>query len=402
MSRSRRPRRGGSNDSFLRTIIVIVLIAFCIMLARTSNPGGGLPESNIDEYDAACFVVGNVANSPVPNFLSEKKIIEAVFNNTEKGEKPNICMYSAVENPESIEISKKFLSEKGQNQSAIKSQAEDLARGINETAKSSPTRGGADYFEAIMRAASYLEGVEAEKPIIIVWGSGLSDTGVVDFAFGGLLGKNDDYIKNKLRLTNIRENGYSNISLKWLAAGQPIETNEQKGFSANWTNKVRNIYESALGYVGIKPNYKSVESSEESVDTEYAVAPTTVPGELKPGITISLNERIARFEPDLPTLKNYDEVKEKLTGFANEFNNTDGISLRITGYQTYCARSKELSINRAGTIRDILVNELNVNASRIKVDGVAGPPDNREENPRCGETGIATEHRTVILEILED
>ena len=49
------------------------------------------------------------------------------------------------------------------------------------------------------------------------------------------------------------------------------------------------------------------------------------------------------------------------------------------------------------TIKEILVN-LGVAENRITTDGVAGPPDNRPENPRCGNSGIAVEHRTVILE----
>ena len=45
---------------------------------------------------------------------------------------------------------------------------------------------------------------------------------------------------------------------------------------------------------------------------------------------------------------------------------------------------------------DIVV--IGVDADRITTDGVAGPPDDRTEDPLCGSTGVAVEHRTVILE----
>ena len=41
---------------------------------------------------------------------------------------------------------------------------------------------------------------------------------------------------------------------------------------------------------------------------------------------------------------------------------------------------------------------LGISADRITTDGVAGPPDDRTEDPLCGSTGVAVEHRTVILE----
>lgn len=403
MSRSRKRRHGG-NNGFLKTVIVVALIIFSI-LGIKNILSGPVPSTEIDsgDYDAVCFVAGNVANSPSPNFSSAKKTIEDVFNSTEQGEKPNICMYSATANPYAIEIDKKFISEKGQNQSAINSQIKKLIRGVNEAATSSPSEGGANYFEAILRTASFLEGTGAENPLIIVYGSGLSDTGTVNFAFDNLLSKDNDYITEKLKVSNVRKDGYSNISLVWLGAGQSLVTNEQSMLFETWKNKVQDIYTSALGYVGITPDYKSINISDgaTSVRTDFSVNPTMIPEELKPGYKLSLNESIARFKPDMAELYNYDEVKEALTEFAKSFNATPNIRVKITGYQTVCAKSQELSINRANTIRNVLVNELHVNASRIVVDGVAGPQDNREEIPRCGTTGIATEHRTVIIEVLE-
>lgn len=132
MSRNRKRRRSGSN-SFSRAVILAACAIVCILGVKNifAKPETLPPEIDSGDYDAICFVAGNVANSPSPDFSSAKKTIENVFNSTEQGEKPNICMYSATANPNAIEIDKKFIAEKGQNQSAINSQIKKLIRGIN-------------------------------------------------------------------------------------------------------------------------------------------------------------------------------------------------------------------------------------------------------------------------------
>lgn len=401
MSRKRysRGRKGGHTNFFVCILLVLATILICKNLFSSSPEQPQVPTAN--GHDAICFVTGNVANSPSPNFAFAEKQIKEVIASTEPGELPQLCMFSTTAHPYSIEL--KGLEAKGNNQGAIESAKDTLVSAVNQAATSSPSESGANYYEAILRAAGYLNSYGAKNPLIVVYGSGLSDTGNLNFAFNNLLSKDLKYINNTLAINNIREGEYSNISLDWYGAGQVIRENGQAELSKNWKDKTQDIYKTALKYIGISPVFKdiTISDSTRSVATEYSVNPTIIPGELKPGTKLSLNGNIARFEPDQAILKNYDEVKETLTEFAKEFNSTSGIGLKITGYQTVCGTSKSLSIDRATTIRDILVKELSVDASKITIDGVAGPQDNRTEDPRCGETGIAVEHRTVIIEVVE-
>ena len=401
MSRNR--YRRGRKSGFSKFLMCLLLAIIAILLIKNQS-SGPVEDPEIDQngYDAICFVTGNVANSPAPDFSSADNQIKDVIANTESGETPQLCMFSATANPYAIEL--KGLEPKGSNQGAIENAKEALVSAVNKAATTSPSEPGANYYEAILKAASYLNSYNAKHPLIIVYGSGLSDTGNINFAFDNLLNKDDKYINNTLALTNLKKDGYSNISLDWYGVGQVTRGGNQTQLSTNWQNKVQGIYKTALGYVGINnPSFKDTKVSDntQSVVTIYSVNPTIIPGELKPGYKLSLNGNIARFNPDLATLKNYDEVKTTLTEFAKEFNSTPSIGLKITGYQTVCGTSKGLSIDRATTIRDILVKELNVDAARITIDGVAGPQDNRTEDPRCGETGVAVEHRTVIIEVVE-
>ena len=139
-----------------------------------------------------------------------------------------------------------------------------------------------------------------------------------------------------------------------------------------------------------------VSSTTKSVPTEFKVNITSLPI-IEENYELSLNERYLSFYPDTAKLQNKTEVEQLLRGVVEKLNTNKDIKIKLTGYQTVCAKTKTLSVKRAETIKDILVN-LGVSANRITTDGVAGPPDNRTENPRCGSTGIAVEHRTVILE----
>ncbi len=395
-----------SNKLFSFVVIILLLIIAIKSINGTPSSGEG-PESPSADHDAVCFVVGNVANSPAPDFSNEnfEETVKDVFTATPLDKKPNVCMYSATANPYSIEIASKYIEKKDHNQANQQGQIKRLIKGINEAAKTSPSEGGANYYEAIMRAASYLKGTGAESPLIIVYGSGLSDTGIVNFAFDGLLSKDEKYITGRISDSNIRQNDYGRTSLIWYGAGQTLTTNGQLPLSQSLINKTENIYIAALSYVGISMNPKSINISDTttSVATDYWVNPTIVPGELKPGYKFSLNANIAKFDKNTANLINYDEVKDILSEFAKNFNDTTGVRIKLTGYQTKCGEGKgtQLSIDRATVIRNIL-SELHVDTSKITVNGVDGPQDDREEIPYCGDTGVAVEHRTVILEVLED
>lgn len=140
----------------------------------------------------------------------------------------------------------------------------------------------------------------------------------------------------------------------------------------------------------------NVSSSTKSVESDYEVNRTFV-DTLESGDEINLTERYAEFYPDKDTLKNAAEVTNYLTDFSKKIINANS-KIKVVGYQTTCATTKDLGYARAKTIASILIS-LGVSEDNIEVDGVAGPPDNRIENPKCGSNGIAGEHRTVRITV---
>lgn len=399
MSRRSRRKSNGTNPLL---IIVLIVIAIILLNNNKVKPNETLAV-NEEGYDAVALVVGNVKNSPAPNIKSEKSIVNAisdVFYNTKAGDTPNITMYSATSSPDTIDIDEKYFLGPAKNTIASKSNLDELIKGIDLAANTSPAEGGADYFAAITMACDYIK--KYKNPLVIVYGSGLSDTGIINLAFGNVLervNEDENYITDLLSKNNkIKENEYENIDLAWYGIGQTV--GEQKDLK-EWTSVLKTVYESASDYLGMESDFNSirVSNSTGNVKTDYSVQPTMI-DTVEKGYSVSLTERFASFKPDSAKLTNKNEVKELLTAFAEKFNKTSNLKIKITGYQTVCAKSKELSVKRAESIRDILVS-LGVSKDRILVDGVAGPQDNRKEEPKCGYTGVAAEHRTVIFEVIE-
>lgn len=356
---------------------------------------------NQDEaHDAVIFVVGNTQNSPAPELTDNKNIknvLENVFYSTPYGEKPNIVIFSAAGNPYTLEINDKYYLGQAANDLASASNFNDLLIGIENATNSSPACSGADYFAAIMEALEYSKNFD--NPLIIVYGSGLSDTGVFNFAFDNLITDNG----NEAEIVNAILSGdkrfsnesFPNVTLYWYGVGQSV--GEQPDLK-EWKKSVQNTYAAIFEYFDITYKFYliTLPSDAVSVDAEYSVIITILPI-IEENIKISLNERYLSFYADSAKLKNEDEVRKLLKGVAETLNENESAKIKLTGYQTVCAKTKTLGVKRANTIKGILV-DLGVDENRITTDGVAGPPDNRKEVPRCGSTGVAVEHRTVILE----
>ena len=404
---ARRGRRSSNNGGGSLSLIVIgILLYLLIPKLSMSTPQDVDQNSQLSQsvkgHDAVAIIAGNVDNSPAPKLEDNKKFREAisdVFYNSEVNELPNVVIFSAASEPKTIDIKDRYFVGQAANEIANESNLSDLIKGIEIAVNTSPSVSGADFFACIIEAAEYLK--DYENPIIIVYGSGLSDTGVFNFAFNDLLNSNkasQEYVFNIL-LNDGRfiEGEYSNITVYWFGVGQTVgdqpELKEYKKY-------VQNIYIFIFKFFGMKYNFYSINvtANDNSVSTEYEVNITPLPT-IEEGFTISLNERYLSFYGDSDKLKNEKEVRDLLKAYAEKFKDSD-VNLKITGYQTVCAKSKKLSVMRADKVKSILV-ELGVDASRITTDGVAGPPDDRVENPRCGSTGVAVEHRTVIIEVIK-
>ena len=387
-------RKNGSKLNVLLLIVMVILLVYILKNNKDDKV------KNDSSCDAVVIVVGNTKYSPEPNFSnisSFEKIIKDIFYNTERGKKANVTIISATENPKTIEIDKKYDVSPAANDVATKENLNLFIKGINKAVSSSPSESGADYFEAIRIAAEIVK--NASNPMIIIYGSGLSDSGILNFAFDNVLEKyneNNDYVKDLLEENGKIKNGeYNNVPTFWYGAGQVV--GKQKELK-EWINVLKKVYGDALSYLGLDVSFEqvNVSSSTKSVESDYEVNRTFI-DTLESGDEIDLTERYAEFYPDKDTLKNAAEVTNYLTEFSKKIINANS-KIKVVGYQTTCATTRDLGYARAKTIASILIS-LGVSENNIEVDGVAGPPDDRVENPKCGSKGIAAEHRTVRITV---
>lgn len=387
-------RKNGSKLNVLLLIVMVILLVYILKNNKDDKV------KNDSSCDAVVIVVGNTKYSPEPNFSnisSFEKIIKDVFYNTESGKKANVTIISATENPKTIEIDEKYDVSPAANDVATKENLNLFIKGINKAVSSSPSESGADYFEAIRIAAEIVK--NASNPMIIIYGSGLSDSGILNFAFDNVLEKyneNSDYVKDLLEENGKIKNGeYNNVPTLWYGAGQVV--GKQKELK-EWINVLKNVYRDALSYLGLDVSFEqvNVSSSTKSVESDYEVNRTFI-DTLESGDEIDLTERYAEFYPDKDTLKNVAEVTNYLTEFSKKIINAN-YKIKVVGYQTTCATTRDLGYARAKTIASILIS-LGVSENNIEVDGVAGPPDDRVESPKCGSKGIAAEHRTVRITV---
>ena len=408
----RRGRNSGNNNSLLFLIIIGILIYLLfprLQLNQEQNKSQNqINETNLNtsnsenqtQYDIVAFVVGNTENSPAPEITDNKNIsstLEDLFYSTEAGELPNIVLFSATAEPKTIEIEKKYFLGQAANELASQSNFNDLLKGIEKAANSSPSCSGADYFAAINEALEYVKGYD--NPLIIVYGSGLSDTGVFNFAFDDLItdsGLEKEHVDTILSSDNRFANeSYPNVTVNWYGVGQTVGKQPEL---KEWKKSVENTYKAIFEYFNIVYKFYSIKvsSNTESVSSDYKVNITSLPI-IEENYELSLDERYLSFYPDTAQLQNQPEVEQLLKSVVEKLNKNKSVKIKLTGYQTVCGKTKTLSVQRAETIKSIMVN-LGISADRITTDGVAGPPDDRTEDPLCGSTGVAVEHRTVILE----
>lgn len=323
-----------------------------------------------DDYKHIVIVTGNTQNSSAPNLDfsedgNEKELLAGAFYSSGSIE----IISTAGEGNNRIEF-KGFSPAK--NISASNNNLKKLGRSINEAIKTKPTQSGSNYMGAIWEAAQHLNAIgDDSKKLIIVVGSGYSDSGILDFAHDDLLNKASDIdtiIRNDERL---EEGIMSGISLRWYNMNGVVAPQDSL---SDYSTRIRTIYEKALGYAGVmdmnlrlgdtEPRPSVADDTNFTVERVYA-------GRLKSGDDIMINENVAKFENDKDILTNPAEVKRYMQSFVEKLQPNQKID--ITGYIDHCIDGYDLGLRRAKAIRSLLV-EMGISGDRIGVYGEYGPP----------------------------
>lgn len=328
------------------------------------------------------IVIGNTQNTPTPSLTSEiSDTIEStmlLYKGKSTAElKDGIKVISAVKEPEVINFSTVDLNLKdiGLNNSNAKRDASINIQEIEGKIKElTPNNNGANYLEAIIAAKNNIE--KGSK--IIVIGSGLSDSGDLNFS------------KNSI-LTNsrVREEAIDNISDKYSSTyledyhvefyGLGDTTDPQMALSSVQKDLVRSIYEEAITRMGGSVSINTSTLAGPAVKTTYLVGTTdTGCGDVK----LIFDDEDLKFIPDQAAFIDEVAAMETLSTIRELWDNQrDMIELiQIDGYTAHYPGAETLSQERADTVKSAL-SHLGVPTEKMNATGQGyGPYEEDSQN----------------------
>lgn len=234
-------------------------------------------------YDNIIIVAGNTSNTAKPELT--KLARRYITNSLLKNPSTEIKAYSAATGANRIRFKfdkdgKSFAEayEKTIRDKEKMQLIRDYADAIEVKLQTAPATDGVDYLEAIEKSASHSD--EDGKNLIIVIGSGLSDSGKLDFANEKILTrkcKDDKYCTaEELAVEFSKRDNKENLighDLIWSGLGNDIQP--QQPLNADLIDKLTNLYETILSNKGAEVLELADElSSDESVKTDKTVEPT--------------------------------------------------------------------------------------------------------------------------------
>ena len=395
-------------------LIIIIVLVFILFKDKISIGGGSDKCGNrgVDEdrsgyclttnsdYDGLIIITGNTANSPEPNLDFSSGELNTILSGVFYGDGTTTIISAAGNNP-IINTTQSFTPKKNLN--ASNNNLKKLSKEINVAIKQSPSESGANYFGAILKAGNEIKSKGLKRPIIVIVGSGYSDRGVLNFASDDVLGRYSnsyDAVGLVGGDKSVKEDMLSGATIKWFNAG--VVSDPQSKISDHYQALTREIYAELFEYLGASSEIlgDTGTSNFSSVDTKYTVGQVYVE-RLRRGDTFNVNEDVGKFVPDSNELINREEVKDRLRSFAMQFDNSDNLKLKVTGYIAICTPGSNLGEIRASTIRDLLV-ELGVSYDKIDVYGQPGAPSTNSSEPYTCDSDLPdTERRTVRIEVVE-
>lgn len=316
------------------------------------------------------IVLGNTQNTPYPSLSGD--ISDAIEGTIlqHKGDDAfeiadSIKIISAVKEPEviSLDVSELKLKEIGNNNSNAKRNAKINVTAIEKKlAALSPNDNGANYLEGILKARDNVR----EGSRILVIGSGLSDTGDLNFSKSNILINEE---ARKKTIDQVREkygsNHLDNYSIEFYGLGDT--TPPQESLSSKHKEIVRAIYNEVARNLGARVKINTKTLVGEAVKTAYVVGTTdTGCGE----IGLIFDDNNLKFIGDQATFTDEAAARESLMTIKTIWDKySDTIeAIQIDGYIAHYPGSDMLSQQRADSVKAALI-DFGIPASKLNASG---------------------------------
>lgn len=343
--------------------------------------------------DEIAIVLGNTQNTPAPTISNE---ISAAIEGTmlrHKGESADeladsIKVISAVKQPVviSLDASDLKLRDIGNNSSNAKRSAGIDIKAINEKLNNlPPTDNGANYLEAILEAR---DNVSKGSKIIVI-GSGLSDTGDLNFSQSNILTNEQSrqYVLQKIK----KKYGYNYLnqySVEFYGLGDTAKP--QEALSSKQKEVVREIYKDTIRSLGGDVGINTKTLAGDSIKTDYVVGTTdTGCGD----IGLVFDDNNLKFVGNEAKFIDETAAKESLTTIKTFWDKYSDIisSIQIDGYIAHYPGFGTLSQKRANLVKKVLIN-LGIPADKIKATGRGFGPYKQDAQNRMVKVTISRDN----------
>lgn len=312
------------------------------------------------------IVVGNTANTPRVQLNEDMQHQISQMMMRHQGEEPedfidNISVVEADGAPWVVDLNPDKLKSISENATQAKINIDNNIKEIErQLAEVKPRSSGANYLEAILTANDELSGDDeyARRGNIMVIGSGLSDTGDLNFVSSGVLTNEsiEDEVINKA--IEDQEDALKGATIKFYGLG---DTNAPQAALTNTQRKaVRDIYTKLARKLGAKVDKRAASAkslSGQSVDTKYTVNPVdTGCG----NVDLTFDDSKLKFDSDKTNFADQDAAAASLGQVVTIYQqNKDAIKqIAIDGYTAhYPSKHENLAGDRANTVRDYLISK---------------------------------------------
>lgn len=393
----------------MKRIIALILTFSLVITLSAVFTGCNKTEEPI-EKNAVCYVIANTANSQGLNLQSP--LVQDTINSTILNY-GYISVVNADGVPEVVLAQSFDIDAKYKNASKDKltmdarSKATNLISGMNTVIADDPE---VDYLEALrlaVRSLSSLEGYDSK--MIVVLGTGLSTTGVLNF--NNNLISADPKVIVELLEEKSEIPDFTGITVYWQQLGDVAAP--QKSLTSAQKNKLQEIYGSLVEAGKGTFTYNDIMSNPVNTTVEYpAVTPVDLPEDTPivfdadalnaddkafqdPQI---LNESKVEFVADKASYLYPDKAVENIRPIAEYLLEYDSVKLLLVGStagDTTNDASIKLSQDRADAVKQTLV-DLGVSAERITTKGMGS--SDPWHVPNVGYEGAAASgNRKVVL-----
>lgn len=372
MSKRRNHRRGMGFDTSLLLKIGAGVLVFAGILGALLGTGyastnlecqsagyGGaanMDTCRIDEkyaYDRIAVVVGDTANTPAPRLSDE--LVKYLKNSLLKNPDLKVDIISATPSRNTKQYAPVQIKQTGNNQELLDGIEQAVANIDAALRESTAVENGAEYLEAIRRAASIVSG---GKGCILVIGSGLSDSAPLNFADTDLLSRSTNEVVKVYKAAYNNNLPYYGIDLVWYGLGSIVAP--QSRLSAADIEVLENHYSTLLQEMGIRVTIDNSSFDGDSLDTKYTVK-TTRPTSTTMIFEQNFNDADLGFAKDATTFRDGETAAWaaiERSGILSQIASNTHLTIYIDGYVAVaCGETADIKLaqGRADAVKQLFI-----------------------------------------------